>query len=111
MALGLAALSAVSAGHALAWKRDPRSAMGWIAVCFLLPFFGPLLYIVFGVNRVRRTALQWQAAGRRLTGKGAFGASHSTTPLDDTCTEHLRPLRALADRVTHRTLLGGNRVV
>ena len=111
LALGIAATSLASAGHALAWKRDPRSALGWIAVCFLLPLLGPMLYLVFGVNRVRRTALQWQAAGRRLTGTGAFGAASAVALPAGSGTEHLAPLRRLIDRVSHRSLMGGNHVV
>lgn len=110
LALGLAAPSVASAGHALAWKRDPRSALGWIAVCFLLPLLGPLLYLVFGVNRVRRTALQWRAAGRRLTGD-AFGATSAAALPAAAVAEPLAPLRRLIDRVSHRALVAGNRVV
>jgi cardiolipin synthase len=47
----LAAL--VAAGHAILNKRDPRSAWGWIALCWLFPLVGPLLYVIFGINRIR----------------------------------------------------------
>ena len=53
------AFSIFSAGHALLRKRDPRSALGWIAVCLTLPVFGALLYWLFGVNRIK-------AKGQRL---------------------------------------------
>ena len=42
--------------HVLLYKRDPRSAMGWIMACVFLPFAGPLSYFVFGINRVRNRA-------------------------------------------------------
>jgi len=45
-----------SAGHALLNKRDPRAALGWIAVSLTLPVAGPLLYFFFGVNRIRTRA-------------------------------------------------------
>ncbi len=112
LAVTAATLSLASAVHALSWKRDPRSALGWIAACFTMPFVGPLLYVIFGVNRVRRTALQWQAAGRRFTASGAFRAASSTSPpVDSGRTEHLAPLRHLVDQLTHRVLLAGNRIV
>ncbi|MGH8179834.1 MAG: PLDc N-terminal domain-containing protein, partial [Steroidobacteraceae bacterium] len=44
--------------HALLTKPDPRSALGWIATGWLLPFAGTLLYLLFGVNRVRTRARQ-----------------------------------------------------
>jgi cardiolipin synthase len=40
--------------HALLTKADPRSAVSWIAVCVLVPYGGPLLYWLLGINRVRR---------------------------------------------------------
>jgi len=35
-------------------KSDVRAALGWIAVAWLSPVFGALLYFVFGINRVTR---------------------------------------------------------
>ncbi len=34
-------------------KTDPRSAMSWIAMCWLFPLGGSILYWLFGINRVR----------------------------------------------------------
>ena len=63
---GLATLLAVTAaGHALLTKRDPRSALGWITVSFLVPFGGAVLYWSMGINRIHRRARQWQEKGRR----------------------------------------------
>lgn len=52
----LAALALGAAGHALLRKSDSRSALGWVGVCLTFPLAGPILYILFGVNRVRRSA-------------------------------------------------------
>ena len=41
-----------AAAHALMYKRDPRSALGWAAVCLLMPYVGPLIYLAFGINRI-----------------------------------------------------------
>lgn len=46
----------LSITHALLYKKDPRSALGWIATCFAYPLIGPLLYCFFGVNRVKTRA-------------------------------------------------------
>ncbi len=46
--------------HVLLYKRDPRSAMGWIMACVFLPFAGPLAYFLFGINRVRARARGFQ---------------------------------------------------
>ncbi|GAB4353080.1 MAG: cardiolipin synthase [Immundisolibacter sp.] len=54
LALALqAALGVLCAWHALLTKRDPRSALAWIGIVLLLPLGGPLLYLIFGVNRIR----------------------------------------------------------
>lgn len=51
-----AVLAVMAGGHALLSKRDPRAAWGWIAVCWLFPLAGALLYYWFGINRVRMRA-------------------------------------------------------
>lgn len=52
----LIALAVGAAGHALLNKRDSRSAFGWIALCIILPLAGPILYLLFGLNRVSKRA-------------------------------------------------------
>src|SRR5699024_9759836 len=49
-------LATATAGHALLYKRQPQAALGWIAVCVFFPIVGPLLYVLFGVNRVHIAA-------------------------------------------------------
>lgn len=50
------AAAVLSSCHALLHKDDPRSAFGWIAFCVFLPILGPLCYLFFGFNRVKRRA-------------------------------------------------------
>ena len=57
----IAAVSVLSAAHALLNKRDPRSAIGWISVCLFVPLVGAFFYFLLGVNRVRRRALKLRA--------------------------------------------------
>ncbi|MDO6461550.1 phospholipase D-like domain-containing protein [Granulosicoccaceae sp. 1_MG-2023] len=42
--------------HILLNKREPRAAIGWIAVCVAYPFLGAMLYSLFGINRVSTLA-------------------------------------------------------
>jgi cardiolipin synthase len=51
-----AVAAAWAAGHALINKRDPRAALGWIAVSLTIPLAGPLMYFFFGINRIRTKA-------------------------------------------------------
>lgn len=46
----------LTAGHALLHKQDSKAAFGWIALCIILPVAGPVLYLLFGINRVRSKA-------------------------------------------------------
>jgi cardiolipin synthase len=70
----LTALHVATAGtvtlHALLRKRDVPAAIGWIGLAWLSPFFGPILYFGFGINRVQRRA--W-----RLRGVDDSGATRS----------------------------------
>ena len=40
--------------HALLRKREVTTAAGWIALAWLSPLVGSVLYFVFGINRVRK---------------------------------------------------------
>jgi len=112
--LGLAALVAalVAAGHALLYKRDPRSALGWIVVCLGVPVAGPLFYWMLGINRIHRRAQAWLESGRRLASWHALMPRTDEPPLDELPPEaaHLVELRALADQVVNTPLIGGNRL-
>ena len=48
------ALAFGTSAHILLHKNDVRSAIGWIALVFLSPFIGTILYIFLGINRVKR---------------------------------------------------------
>jgi cardiolipin synthase A/B len=50
------ALASAVTGHALAHKRDPGSAVAWIGLAWLSPVIGSVLYVLLGINRVRRRA-------------------------------------------------------
>jgi len=71
----------VAGAHVLLYKRDSRSALGWLGLIVLFPIAGALLYTLFGVNRVRRKArrlslLVEPEGGRSRTGPlPAGGAS------------------------------------
>ncbi len=105
-----AALSLFAAGHALLWKRDPRSALGWIVVNLYFPVLGPFLYWMMGINRISRKARRWQETGRRLAGREDFrtlnlSATSATLPAE--CS-HLGELAKIADRVVASSLTRGN---
>lgn len=42
--------------HAIFLKSDSRAAVGWIGLVWLSPIIGIVLYLLFGINRIRRQA-------------------------------------------------------
>lgn len=42
--------------HAVLWKRDSRSVIGWVGLAWLAPFVGSLAYLLLGINRIQRKA-------------------------------------------------------
>ena len=55
-------LAGLAVGHVVLYKRDSRAAVAWAGLILLAPVLGAVLYLLFGINRVRRRA----AGGRRL---------------------------------------------
>lgn len=104
-----AVLAPATALHALMFKRDPRAAFGWIAVCILFPLAGPLLYVLFGLNRARGRA-------QRL-GLEHLGFAHergAAIEAQETLTEEVRAaygeLARIGQALSRHPLLTGNRV-
>ena len=102
----------ISAGHALLYKRDPRAALGWIAVCLMFPLAGPLLYFLFGINRVRtrakkldrRSPFRLHIGYERSEDEGSLPVSRLQVP------PQLSELVRASDAVTRRPLTEGNRI-
>lgn len=112
MAIGLIVLLAwLTAAHALLNKReDPRATLGWVAVCLLFPFVGPVLYFLFGINRIQTTARKLQ----RPSVPESLHEQHPETAYaslpSPSIPNTLVTLAQLGDAVSERPLLGGNRI-
>lgn len=52
----LLAISIAAALHALLTKRDSKSALAWVSFCLVIPLLGPLIYLIFGINRITTKA-------------------------------------------------------
>lgn len=102
--------SLVASGHVVLRKRDPRAAIGWVGLIWLVPGLGALLYAVFGVNRIRRRAIALRRA--RLAVAVTSELPASTVRPEAAALDHpgLAALARLGGRVSGRPLLGGNRV-
>lgn len=87
----LGAISLIAALHALLSKRDSNSALAWVAFCLILPLVGPLIYLVFGINRVAAKAQRLYLAKTQ--------ADDSQTISEPTGT-NFRPLSLVGEQLT-----------
>ncbi|MGZ5432949.1 MAG: phospholipase D-like domain-containing protein [Thermoanaerobaculia bacterium] len=97
-------LAVTAALHAILYKRDVRAAIGWAGFIFVTPYLGPLLYLLLGVNRIRRRAVSF----RSPTIPGDTRA-----PSRPTAAEQYPQLinhALLGDRVCANRLVPGNRI-
>ena len=89
--------------HVLFTRREVGPAMAWIGLAWLSPILGSVIYLVFGINRVRRRAnqIRGERPARPASGKPA-GAPN--------CDDHLVPLEIAGGRITGRPTEDGNTV-
>src|SRR5271154_5148410 len=89
--------------HVLFHKRDVGASIGWIGLAWLSPIFGSILYVIFGINRVKRRANQM-----RDSRPARLAAEQPDPPSgrDD----HLAALERAGDQITQRPAERGNAV-
>lgn len=106
------AVSLVATCHAILWKRDVRSALGWAGLIILSPGIGALLYFLLGINRVKRKAVALRTPKERLPyGLSRFALEPEEAGLS--FPEHRETLVQIGKAVsfvTPRPLLLGNKI-
>lgn len=98
--------AATAAIHAAMTKTDVRAAIGWVGIIMLSPLFGPFLYLIAGINRVRHDQIS-QQRDKSL---------RDYSRLDDTPVADVAPysapqfssLQTLGDQVSSFPLCDGN---
>src|SRR4051812_17500256 len=81
-------------------KSDVRAALGWIGAAWLVPFLGPVLYFLFGINRVVRRALRLGRVDAALA-RAPQGARPEASP-------HIALLSAISQDISQSPVTGGN---
>jgi cardiolipin synthase A/B len=106
-------LAGFTSAHIVLTKRDARAALLWVGLVWLAPFVGPALYLLLGVNRIKRRERALERA-RAAQHPAALPSAVLERALS---AEHPRPersaLEALAlagDRIVKRPLLDGNAI-
>ena len=101
-ALGVAVLHfAMASGvtvHALIRKRDVPATIGWIGIAWFAPVIGALLYVGFGINRVKRRA-------RKLKGEDRSSDSHATG--DASSADPIERLKVVVGAITRQDIATG----
>lgn len=101
------AIDVWAAGHAILYKRDPRSATTWIGLILLFPVLGAALYLFLGINRIQRRAalLRTRAGLEHRSADASLVAPRLGTGLED-----MGALASAVQRITGAPLLDGNLV-
>lgn len=103
-------LAILAAGHAIVYKRDPKSASLWIFIVFTVPILGAWFYWAFGINRVERRALKRHARRDYALSAPPSIGEHAADEHEARVIGHLSPLRRVGDRITRLPLLAGNQI-
>src|SRR5699024_3634019 len=106
VAIEVSALAA--ALHALLHKSQPSAAFGWIGVSLLFPPLGPLLYYMFGINRVHVAARRLERQSRHGLGAHRPGAHARLRYYRGLIKDARLGLAAAGDRLSAWPLVAGN---
>jgi cardiolipin synthase len=105
------AFAVLSSTHVVLNKRDVRSAAGWAGLIWLVPWLGAGLYLLLGINRIRRRAVSLRRDAPRPRPEVASDERIRRAEgdrLSNVCL-HLADLSVAIGTVTGRRLLAGNR--
>jgi len=85
--------------HVLLTKREAASSVAWIGLSWLAPILGSVLYLLLGINRVRRRAQSLHRPQPAIPGRAARKSARS---------DHLAALEHAGQRITRRPVEDGN---
>lgn len=109
-AAAVLAADLIATAHVVLRKRETRAAIGWAGLIWFAPGVGPVLYYLFGINRIERRAKRLKR--RRPAG----GAGKDAPPAEagpaalPPAAAHLAPLALLGGGLTGEPLRAGNAV-
>jgi cardiolipin synthase A/B len=105
----------LATGHAVLRKRDVRAAVAWVGLVWLVPLVGVVLYLILGINRIRRrtrSLMLRQEHGQFPPKPGVAPCTPERLAAEVPPAAHLASLARLVDEVVHhRPLLPGNLLV
>ena len=105
-------LSCIVTVHAVLHKRDTRAVIGWVGLAWLAPYVGPLVYMCFGINRIKRKAVSLQFRKGWETRHVVAPTETDIVHRDEVVERHptLVGLAHLGHQLSNRPILPGNTV-
>lgn len=101
-------------GHIVVHKRDSRSAALWVAIVCLVPILGSTLYVLLGINRIKKRAQRrWPEPSADPSPVSPNNPEHEVVDVKAAIrakTAHLQTLVTLVRRVSDVPLLDGNQL-
>lgn len=94
--------------HVVVTKRNVQARAGWVAIVWLVPVLGVLLYLFLGINRIRRRAVYLQR--RQLRPAMPPGPAAPLLIDNPGLPESLHSIQRVINQVSPRSLLAGNEV-
>ncbi len=105
-----ALLAIVVSANVVLHKRDVRAAVAWVGLIWLVPVLGSVLYVLFGINRIRRRASALRAESVDIRPL-PLDSMTDWRVVEASVAEPVGQLGSLArmvNRVTRRPLVSGN---
>ena len=101
-------IALIASCHAVLTKDEPRSATGWVGLICLSPLVGAILYYLFGINRIRRSAVTLMGTeGMARLDRATEDSLDAAGLLRDPA---LQQLARLGDKISGITLTPGNSI-
>ncbi len=103
-------LSLSTSAHAIIYKRDSRATVAWVGLIWLAPLLGSVLYMILGINRIRRRVegARGDEAARLVTLDDHHCTFADLSKLLPSTAQHLIEMARLNERITNLALLKGN---
>jgi len=105
-------VTVIASAHVVLYKRDSRAAVAWVGLIWVAPVLGPLFYIFFGINRIRRRAERLRAGIEPVVDPEAILRDRKARLEGDQDVEAPTPdpMQKLTETIVDRPLTHGNAV-
>jgi cardiolipin synthase len=112
-AIGAIVIPAMASVHIISTKHEVRAAIGWTGLVWLVPFVGTVLYLMFGINRIKRKAVR-KRLRRMLSRPGRSEVGQLAGPFLPTlfkkATRDMAAQARMLSRLGNFPITGSNRI-